>query len=116
MNILVVCDVFGDNTNGTMVAQNNLINSMRKRGHHVSILCADQKSMGQPDVFVCPNLNVGPFNSYVEKEGVTLPKPKRDIIEKSMEGIDVVHIMQPLLLGPKAASIAYEKKIGRAHV
>lgn len=65
--------------------------------------------MGQPDVFVCPNLNVGPFNSYVEKEGVTLPKPKRDIIEKSMEGIDVVHIMQPLLLGPKAASIAYEK-------
>ena len=95
MNILVVCDVFGDNTNGTMVAQNNLINSMRKRGHHVSILCADQNSMGQPDVFVCPNLNVGPFNSYVEKEGVTLPKPKRDIIEKSMEGIDVVHIMQP---------------------
>lgn len=111
MNILVVCDVFGDNTNGTMVAQNNLINSMRKRGHHVSILCADQNSMGQPDVFVCPNLNVGPFNSYVEKEGVTLPKPKRDIIEKSMEGIDVVHIMQPLLLGPKAASIAYEKNI-----
>ncbi len=36
---------------------------------------------------------------------------QRDIIEKSMEGIDVVHIMQPLLLGPKAASIAYEKNI-----
>lgn len=109
MRILVVCDVFGDNTNGTMVAQNNLIESMRKRGHEVSILCADQAQLGKPNVFVCPNLNVGPFNDYVEKEGVTLPKPKRDIIEKSMEGIDVVHIMQPLLLGPKAAAIAYEK-------
>lgn len=111
MRILVVCDVFGDNTNGTMVAQNNLISSMRKRGHEVSILCADKAQMGKPGFFVCPNLNVGPFNGYVEKEGVTLPKPKRDIIEKSMEGIDVVHIMQPLLLGPKAAEIAYEKNI-----
>lgn len=111
MHILVVCDVFGENNNGTIVAQNNLINSMRKRGHHVSILCADKNSVGKPDMFVCPNLNVGPFNNYVKKEGVTLPKPQKDIIEESMDGVDVVHIMQPLLLGTRAASIAYKRNL-----
>lgn len=111
MRILVVCDVFGETNNGTVVAQNNLIGAMRKRGHEVRILCADRSSEGKEGVFVCPNLNVGPFNSYVKKEGVTLPKPKREVIERAMEGVDVVHAMQPLLLGTKAAEVAYEKNL-----
>ena len=109
MKILAVCDVFGPNCNGTMVAQNNFIASMRKRGHQVKILCADQSYKGQPDMYICPNLKLGLLDDYVKKEGVTLGYPKKGIIASSMEGIDVVHIFQPLFLGVRACKIAYDR-------
>lgn len=42
MKIVVVCDVLGEENNGTTIAAMNLIRHLKSQGHEVRILCADQ--------------------------------------------------------------------------
>lgn len=112
MNVLVVCDVLGQENNGTTIAAMNLIRYLRKKGEYVRILCADQDKKDEKDVVVVPNLSLGPIiDPIVAKNDVTLARPVRKIIEKALEGIDIVHVMMPFALGNKTAKIAKEKGI-----
>ena len=109
MIVTVVCDVLGEENNGTTIAAMNLIRFLRKRGHEVRVLCADADKKGQECYYVVPNLNLGKLlNNYVEKVGVTLAKPDDDIIREALTGADIAHIMVPLLLGTRATKIAVE--------
>ncbi len=112
MTITIVTDVMGAETNGTIVAIMNLVRFMKKQGHTVRILCADQSKNGEEDYFVVPNANFGKFlNAYVHKVGVTLAKPDEQIIRKAIEGADLVHIIVPLSLGMAATKIAHEMNV-----
>ncbi len=109
MIITIVCDVLGEESNGTTVAAMNLIRFLKAQGHTVRILCGDQDKKGQENVFVVPNLNFGKMlNKYVDKVGVTLAKPDKDIIRQALDGCDICHIMVPLKLGISACKIAKE--------
>lgn len=109
MTVVVVCDVLGEENNGTTIASMNLIRHLRAQGHRVRILCADQDKKGQADVYVVPNLNLGfLLNAYVAKAGVTLAKPDNAIIRRAFEGADLVHVMMPFPLGIRAARLAKE--------
>lgn len=109
MIVTVVCDVLGEENNGTTIAAMNLIRFLKKRGHEVRVLCADADKKGQEGYYVVPNLNLGKLlNNYVEKVGVTLAKPDDDIIREALTGADIAHIMVPLLLGTRATKIAVE--------
>lgn len=112
MIITVVCDVLGEENNGTTIAAMNLIRYMRSQGDTVRILCADQNRIHDKDVYVVPNLDFGRLlDAYVSKVGVTLAKPDEEIIYKALAGADAVHIMMPLLLGMAAAKTAVEMNI-----
>lgn len=108
MNITVVCDVLGEENNGTTIAAMNLIRSLRAKGHAVRVLCADQDRRGQEDFYVVSNLNLWLLNGYVKKTGVTLAKPEKRVIERALEGADIVHIMLPFSLG--LAALRYAKR------
>lgn len=96
MIITVVCDVLGEENNGTTVAAMNLIKFLQQKGHTVRILCADQARKNQENVFVVPNYNFGKIlNDYVHKVGVTLAKPDEEIVRNAIDGADIVHIMMP---------------------
>ena len=112
MIITVVCDVLGEENNGTAVATMNLIRALKGFGHTVRILCADQFRKGEENVFVCPNLNLGKLlNAYVKKIGVTLPKTDKEIVRQAVEGADHVHLMLPFALSRAALKVAKEKGI-----
>lgn len=112
MIITVVCDVLGEENNGTTIAAMNLIRSLRNKGHTVRILCGDADKKGFKDYYVVPNQNFGKLlNNYVKKVGVTLAKPDKTIIEEALNEADLVHIMVPLSLGIATAKIANEKGI-----
>lgn len=112
MIITVVCDVLGEENNGTTVAAMNLIKFLQQKGHTVRILCADQARKNQENVFVVPNYNFGKIlNDYVHKVGVTLAKPDEEIVRNAIDGADIVHIMMPLSLGIFAAKIAHEQNV-----
>lgn len=111
MKIAVVCDVLGEENNGTTIVAMNLIRFLRAQGHTVRILCSDQDKKGQQDVFVVPILNLGKLiNAYVERAGVALAHPDEKIIREAFDGVDAVHVMMPFSLGSKASKIA--KKMG----
>ena len=72
MIITIVCDVLGEENNGTVVATMNLIRYLKSRGHTVRVLCADQTKIGEENYFVVPNYNFPKFiDSYIKKVGVT---------------------------------------------
>ncbi|MBR6789063.1 MAG: glycosyltransferase [Clostridia bacterium] len=108
MNITLVCDVLGEENNGTTVTTMNLARSMRAKGHVVNILCADQDKKGNDGYFVCPNRSFGPFNGYVRHVGVTLAKPVESIVRKAIDEADVVHCMLPFALTKTAVRICNE--------
>lgn len=106
MIITIVSDVLGEENNGTTIAAMNLVRSMRSRGHEVRVVCADEEKRGQPGYYIVPTLNLGPINSYVKKNGVSLAKADRRILEEAIRGADVVHAMLPYSLGAGAAKAA----------
>lgn len=112
MIVTIVCDVLGEENNGTTIAAMNLIRFLKKQGHTVRILCGDKHRMGEQDVFVVPNMNFGKWlNKYVAKVGVSLAKPDEEIVRKALAGADIVHIMVPLKLGMYSAKMAHDMGI-----
>lgn len=103
MRITVVCDVLGEENNGTTIAAMNLIRYLKERGHTVRVLCADQDKKGTEGYYVVPNRSFGPLNGYLASNGVTLAKPAPAVIREAIGGVDIVHVMLPFALGIAAA-------------
>lgn len=110
MIITIVCDVLGEENNGTTIAAMNLIRSLKQKGNEVRVLCPDQNRKGQPGFFVVPKRSLGPLDPYVAKNGVTLARPDRKIIKSALLGADVVHLMTPFSLCVAAGKMA--KRMG----
>lgn len=107
MTIVVVCDVLGEENNGTTIAAMNLIRFLRSRGHEVRVVCADQDKRGRDGVYVVPNLDLGRLlNAYVAKVGVTLARVDERVVREALDGADHVHVMLPFPLGTAAMRIA----------
>lgn len=111
MNITVVCDVLGAETNGTTIAATNLINFLQSQHHNVKILCPDASKKGEPNYFVVPYLNWGPLNKIFEMNNVKMASPQDDIIKSAIDGADHIHIMLPFVLGRRVLKFAKEKNI-----
>ena len=111
MILTVVCDVLGEENNGTTIAAMNLIRSMREKGHTVRVVCPDEGRRGEKDYFVASPINFGIFNKYVAKNGVVLAKPDEALLREAMTGADAVHLITPFLLAMKAVKIAREMNI-----
>ena len=107
MKITVVCDVLGEENNGTTIAAMNLIRHLSSRGHEVRILCADKDKKGHAGCYVVPNRSFGPLDPYLASNGVTLAKPDREIVREAIAGADIVHVMLPFSLGLSAAKEAH---------
>ena len=106
MIITIVSDVLGEENNGTTIAAMNLVRSMRSRGHEVRVVCADEDKRGLPGYYIVPTMSFGPIDSYVKKNGVSLAKADRRVLEEAVRGADVVHAMLPYSLGAGAAKAA----------
>ena len=111
MKIAIVCDVLGEENNGTSVAAMNLIRFLQSRNHEVRIVCPDEYRKGQPGYYVVPQLNVGPLNEYVRKVGVSIAISDRSVLEDALHDVDAIHIMTPFFLGKAAVDYAKEHGI-----
>lgn len=111
MRIVIVSDVLGEENNGTTIAAMNLIRSLRAKGHEVRIICPDTEKTGEFGYYIVKTLNVGPFNGYVEKNGVSIARPDKKVIKEALKDIDAVHIMVPFLTGCYVAKYCHKHKI-----
>ena len=106
MIVTIVCDVLGEANNGTTIAALNLIDSLKRKGHTVRVVCNDDGRRGQEGFFVVGNYNLGPLNGYVKKNGVSLSRPEKKVLTQAISGADVVHCMMPFALARAAMKIA----------
>lgn len=111
MIIAVVCDVLGERNNGTTIAAYNLIESLKKRGHEVRVVCSDEARRGEDGYFVCPKFDFGPLNGYVKKNGVVPAKADMKVLEEALSGVDLIHVMIPFSLGKASAEYAHKNGI-----
>lgn len=84
MTITIVCDILGEENNGTTIACMNLIRFLRAQGHTVRVVCADQDKAGNECFYVVPELNLYLLNPIVERNGVTLPRLDRSLLEDAI--------------------------------
>ena len=106
MTITIVCDILGEENNGTTIACMNLIRYLRAQGHTVRVVCADQDKAGNECFYVVPERNLYLLNPIVERNGVTLPRVDRSILEEAIRDCDVVHTTFVLRLSHTAVKIA----------
>jgi 1,2-diacylglycerol 3-alpha-glucosyltransferase len=108
MTITFICDVLGEENNGTTIATMNVIRALKAKGHNVRIVCADEDKKGQPGYYIVPKINFGPFNGYVAKNGV-VPASKKDeaTIREALEGADICHFNFCGALSSHAVDIAH---------
>ena len=106
MTITIVCDILGEENNGTTIACMNLIRFLRAQGHTVRVVCADQDKAGNECFYVVPELNLYLLNPIVERNGVTLPRVDRSLLEDAIRDCDVVHTTFVLQLSHTAVKIA----------
>ncbi|MBQ2057614.1 MAG: glycosyltransferase [Oscillospiraceae bacterium] len=111
MKVTVVCDVLGEKNNGTTIAAYNLIESLKKKGHEVRVVCSDEERRGQEGFFVCPTFDFGPLNNYVKKNGVAPAKADMAVLEAALCDVDIIHVMIPFSMGKAAAHYAHEHGI-----
>ena len=78
MTITIVCDILGEENNGTTIACMNLIRFLRAQGHTVRVVCADQDKAGNECFYVVPELNLYLLNPIVERNGVRTMGSGRD--------------------------------------
>ena len=55
MIITVVCDVYGEENNGTVIAENNLIRYLKSRGHEVRVRRSNSDYEGQEGYYIVSN-------------------------------------------------------------
>ena len=88
MNVLVVCDVLGEENNGTTIAAMNLIRYLRIQGENVRVLSCDKDKIGLKDYFVVPTRSFGfIIDPIIKKNQVTLANPKTKIIKEALKDI-----------------------------
>ena len=89
------------------------IRFLRAQGHTVRVVCADQDKAGNECFYVVPELNLYLLNPIVERNGVTLPRLDRSLLEDAIRDCDVVHTTFVLQLSHTAVKIAkaYNKPI-----
>lgn len=92
MTITFVCDVLGEENNGTTIATMNVIRAMKEKGHTVRIVCPDEDKRGKEGYYVVHPVDFGVFNNYVKKNGVVLSSTKDlEIVKEALTGADIVH-------------------------
>ena len=111
MKIAVICDVLGQENNGTSIAAMNLIRTLQQKGHAVWVVCPDEKRAGTPGFYIAPKYNFGPFNHYVEKNGVAPARLDMEVLERAIHDVDIIHVMLPFALGKAAARYAHDHGI-----
>ena len=111
MKICIVADVLGEPNNGTTLACLNLIDHLKSEGHEVRVLCPDSDKKEREGYYIVPTLYLPFLMKYLSKNGVSLSKPSKKVMEKALDGVDICHMMCPFILSRSALKMCKKKNI-----
>ena len=109
MIITLVTDQFYKNNHGTSISAQQIYNGLVKRGHTVRVLAIDETNN---TAYALKERYFGkPITKLINSQGFQFAKPDREIIKKSIEGADIVHVYMPFKLGCKTIEICREMNV-----
>lgn len=109
MKIAVVADIFGEENNGTTITARRLVDSMRNKGHEVTVISPYQTDK---EGYITVRKRTYPaFTHYIESNGVSLAAVDEEKLREGIEGRDVVHFLLPFRLCKAGLKIARELKV-----
>lgn len=93
MIITIICDVLGEENNGTTITSKRLIDNLKARGHEVRVV--SPSPIKEAGYYQVGTYNFGVFNKYVAKNGVSLAKANKPTILKAAYEKGVLTITFP---------------------
>ena len=84
---------------------------MKAKGHEVRVVCSDEFRRGEPGFYIVPEINFGPFNHYVHKNGVGPAKADDSVVREALKGADICHFNFCGSLSAHSVDIAHEMGI-----
>lgn len=108
MRILFVCDNLASQTNGTTITTMRFARALEERGHQIYFLTNELEG---DNVFTLETRNIPIVSHFALKQKTTFAKPNKEIIEKALDNIDLVHIVQPWKIAHVAYRLAKKRNI-----
>lgn len=109
MIITIVVDQYGNENNGTTISLKRFSEQLRKNGHTVRV--ASVTTLEGNDYFQLEEKKIPLFQGIIHSQGFQFAKPQRKVLERAIEGSDVVHLALPFKAEKMALKIANEKGI-----
>ena len=108
MKIGMLIDAYDDSFNGALVSTKRFAEKLREKGIEVIFLTTGRP---EPHKIIFPSFRIPFVQSILDKMKVPLAKPKKQILELALNGIDILHVQFPFMLGIKAVQVARKKNI-----
>lgn len=108
MIIVVVVDCFIDKSNGTAVSANNLVKTLRQKGHIVRVVAPYVKGGDSYDV---GERYIPLVTEISHKQHMHFGKANKDILRKAFKGADIIHFFLPFKLEIVGVKVAKEMRI-----
>ena len=110
-NICFVIDQYGRTTNGCISFVKEWSKELTKRGYNISIICGDGIAEYGEKIFKTGTKESGIINKVAKTQGFAFAKVNKNIIEKALENIDVVHFITPFELSNYVKDYCDKKNI-----
>ena len=111
MKIAIVIDIYNDSGNGTTMSARHFVQQLEDKGNEVVILCQGDKKGQNGNIYNFETKRIPLYQKVCEEQHAILAEPDDALINKALEGVDVVHIYLPFWLGTRTAKIAKAKGI-----
>ncbi|MBP3431762.1 MAG: glycosyltransferase [Clostridia bacterium] len=109
MIITLVTDQFWQNNHGTSVSAQRFYNGLIGKGHTVRVVAIDPENNG---AYSLKERQFGkPINKIINSQGMQLAKPCKKVLQKAIDGSDVVHVYLPFKLGYKTIALCREMNV-----
>ena len=108
MIIVVVVDCFVDTSNGTSVSANNLVNTLRAKGHVVRVVAP---YVNGKDCYSLKERYIPFVTEKSRKQRTHFGLPDRDVLKEAFKGADIIHLFLPFHLEIVGLKIAKEMGI-----
>ena len=108
MIVVVVVDCFVDKSNGTAVSANNLVQTLRQKGHKVRIVAPYIEG---EDTFRVDERYIPLVTEISHKQHMHFGKADKKVLKEAFSGADIVHFFLPFKLEILGVKIAMEMKI-----
>ena len=108
MIVVIVTDLYNSTNNGTTVSARRLVDALQARGHEVRIICTGTEG---PNKYIVQKVEHGLIPTVASWNGMVFGRPDDSIINRALDGADIVHCYMPFPLEKRVMKLAKKRGI-----